>query len=197
MEDHILDAIDEHIRVMECLRDLSEDIGRVARATVETHRSGGKVLLFGNGGSSCDAQHIAAEMLGVVEDKGSKRGLLAVSLADNTALLTAIGNDLGYEDVFARQVEGLVQAQDMVIGLSTSGNSPNVVKGVSAAKRLGAKTVAMMGRGGALAELADIAIRVPSNSVPRIQEAHITLGHIICEMAQRLLTKEYMTRFTS
>ena len=197
MEDHILDAIDEHIRVMECLRDLSEDIGRVARATVETHRSGGKVLLFGNGGSSFDAQHIAAEMLGVVEDKGSKRGLLAVSLADNTALLTAIGNDLGYEDVFARQVEGLVQAQDMVIGLSTSGNSPNVVKGVSAAKRLGAKTVAMMGRGGALAELADIAIRVPSNSVPRIQEAHITLGHIICEMAQRLLTKEYMTRFTS
>ncbi len=193
----INEAIDEHIRVMECLRDLSEDIGRVAQATVETHRSGGKVVLFGNGGSSCDAQHIAAEMLGVREDKGSNRGLLAISLADNTALLTAIGNDLGYQDVFARQVEALVQEQDLVIGLSTSGNSPNVVKGVSAAKRLGAKTVAMMGRGGALAEIADIAIQIPSDSVPRIQEAHITLGHIICEMAQRLLTKEYMTRFTS
>ena len=102
-----------------------------------------------------------------------------------------------FQDVFARQVEGLVQSQDLVIGLSTSGDSPNVVKGVSAAKALGAKTVAMTGRGGALAEIADIAIQVPSNSVARIQEAHITLGHIICEMAQRLLTKEYMTRFTS
>ena len=192
-----LEAIDEHIRVMECLRDLSEDVGQVASATVETHRSGGKVVLFGNGGSSCDAQHIAAEMLGVRENKGSNRGLLAMALADNTALLTAIGNDLGYEDVFARQVEALVQEKDVVIGLSTSGNSQNVVKGVSAAKRLGARTVALIGRGGALAEIADMAIQVPSDSVPRIQEAHITLGHIICEMAQRMLTGEYMTRFTS
>ena len=193
----INEAIDEHIQVMECLKDLWEDIGRVAEATVETHKSGGKVVLFGNGGSSCDAQHIAAEMLGVTEGKDNKRGLLAISLADNTALLTAIGNDLGYQDVFARQVQGLVQAQDLVIGLSTSGNSPNVVQGVSAAKSLGARTVAMMGRGGALAEIADIAIQVPSDSVPRIQEAHITLGHIICEMAQRMLTQEYVTRFTS
>ncbi len=120
-----------------------------------------------------------------------------MSLADNTALLTAIGNDLGYQDVFARQVEALVSGKDMVIGLSTSGDSPNVVKGVSAAKGQGARTVAMLGRTGALAEIADIAIRVPSDSVPRIQEAHITLGHIICEMAQRMLTKEYITRFTS
>lgn len=196
MENPFLEAIDEHIKVMECLRDLSEYIGEVAWATVDTHRSGGKVVLFGNGGSSCDAQHIAAEMPGVREDQSSKRGLLAISLADNTALLTAIGNDLGYEDVFARQVETLVQEKDMVIGLSTSGNSPNVVKGVSAAKGLDARTVAMMGRGGALAEIADIAIQVPSDSVPRIQEAHITIGHILCELAQRMLTKEYMTRFT-
>ena len=197
METTFNDAIDEHIKVMECLRDLSGDIGRVASATVETHRSGGKVVLFGNGGSSCDAQHIAAEMLGVMENKGSKRGLLAISLSDNTALLTAIGNDLGYQDVFARQVEALVHEKDMVIGLSTSGNSQNVVEGISVAKGLGARTVAMTGRGGALAEIADIAIRVPSDNVPRIQEAHITLGHIICEVAQRLLTREYMTRFTS
>lgn len=197
MDNPFLEAIDEHIQVMECVRNLSEVIGQVAQATVDTHRSGGKVVLFGNGGSSCDAQHIAAEMLGVREDKSSNRGLLGISLADNTALLTAIGNDLEFQDVFARQVEGLVRSQDLVIGLSTSGNSPNVVKGVSAAKALGAKTVAMTGRGGALAEIADIAIQVPSNSVARIQEAHITLGHIICEMAQRLLTKEYMTRFTS
>ena len=197
MENPFLEAIDEHIRVMETLRDLSGHIEQVAEAAVETHKSDGKVVLFGNGGSSCDAQHIAAEMLGVMEDQSSKKGLLAISLADNTALLTAIGNDLGYEDVFARQVEALVQEKDMVIGLSTSGNSSNVVKGVSAAKGLGARTVALIGRGGALAEIADIAVQVPSDSVPRIQEAHITLGHIICELAQRMLTKEYMTRFTS
>ena len=197
METPFHEAIDEHIQVMERLRDLSGDISRVASAAVETHRAGGKVVLFGNGGSSCDAQHIAAEMLGVREDQSSKRGLLAISLADNTALFTAISNDLGYQDVFARQVEALVQEKDMVIGLSTSGNSPNVVKGISAAQGLGARTVAMMGRGGTLAEIADIAIQVPSDSVPRIQEAHITLGHIICEMAQRMLTQEYMTRFTA
>ncbi len=197
METPFLEAIDEHIQVMESLRDLSGDISRVASVAVETHRAGGKVVLFGNGGSSCDAQHIAAEMLGVREDQSSKRGLPAISLADNTALFTAISNDLGYQDVFARQVEALVQEKDMVIGLSTSGNSPNVVKGVSAANELGSRTVAMMGRCGALAEIADIAIQVPSDSVPRIQEAHITLGHIICEMAQRMLTQEYMTRFTA
>ena len=197
MENTFHEAIDEHIKVMECLRDLTEDIEQVASATVETHRSGGKVVLFGNGGSSCDAQHIAAEMLGVREDQNSKRGLLAMSLTDNTALLTAISNDLGYQDVFARQVEALVQERDLVIGFSTSGNSPNVVKGISTAKGLGARTVALIGRGRELSTIADIAIRVPSDSVPRIQEAHITLGHIICEIAQRMLTKEYITRFTS
>ena len=197
METSFFEAIDEHVKVIECLRPLSGDIGQIASAIVETHRFGGKLVLFGNGGSSCDAQHIAAEMLGVRENKGSKRGLLAISLTDNTALFTAISNDLGYSDVFARQVDALVQEKDMVIGLSTSGNSPNVVNGVSAAKVLGARTVAMIGRGGALAEIADIAIQVPSDSVPRIQEAHVTLGHIICELAQRLLTREYMTRFTS
>ncbi len=197
METHFLEAINEHIKDMECLRDLSGDIERVASAAVETHRAGGKVVLFGNGGSSCDAQHIAAEMLGVREDQSSNRGLLAISLADNTALLTAIGNDLGYQDVFARQVEALVQERDLVIGFSTSGNSPNVVKGLSVAKRLGARTVALIGRGGALSKTADIAIQVPSDSVPRIQEAHITLGHIICEIAQRMLTTEYITRFAS
>lgn len=191
------EAIGEHIKIMECLKDLSGEIEQVASVTVETHRSGGKVVLFGNGGSSCDAQHIAAEMLGVKEDQNSKRGLLAISLADNTALLTAIGNDLGYQDVFARQVEALVQERDLVIGFSTSGNSPNVVNGLSAAKEFGARTVAMIGRDGELSKIADIAIRVPSDSVPRIQEAHITLGHIICEIAQRMLTKEYITRFAS
>jgi D-sedoheptulose 7-phosphate isomerase len=197
MGNTVLDAIAEHIKVVQALRCLSSDIEEVALSAVETYRSGAKVVLFGNGGSSCDAQHIAAEMLGVVEDQSTKRGLLAVSLADNTALITAIGNDLGYADVFSRQVEAIVQEKDLVIGLSTSGNSPNVVKGIATAKNLGAKTVVLIGRRGALAEIAEVAIHVPSNSVPRIQEAHMIIGHIICEMAQRMLSNEYVTRFKS
>ncbi len=197
MEDTILRAIGDHISVMERLRELSGRITQFASAVTDTLRDGGKVVLFGNGGSSCDAQHIAAEMLGITAGGDSKRGLHAISLADNTALLTAVGNDLGFGEVFSRQVEAIVQKGDLVIGLSTSGSSPNVIKALSAAKRLGARTVALTGEGGELARMADIAIAVPSDSVPRIQEAHITIGHIVCEVAQRAMTKEYLTRFSS
>jgi D-sedoheptulose 7-phosphate isomerase len=196
MEDTVLRAIGEHIAVMERLKELSEDIMRFASAVNDVLKDSGKVVLFGNGGSACDAQHIAAEMLGITAGRDSKRGLLAISLADNTALLTAVGNDLGYEEVFSRQVEAIVQKRDLVIGISTSGSSPNVINGLSAAKRLGAKTVALTGEGGDLAKMADIAIPVPSDSVPRIQEAHITIGHIVCEVAQRAMRKEYLTRFS-
>lgn len=197
MEDPVIRAVGEHIAVMERLRELSERITQVAFAVNDALKDGGKVVLFGNGGSSCDAQHIAAEMLGITAGRDSKRGLLAISLADNTALLTAVGNDLGYDEVFSRQVEAIVQKRDLVIGISTSGNSPNVINGLSAAKRLGAKTVALTGEGGDLAKMADIAIPVPSDSVPRIQEAHITIGHIVCEVAQRAVTNEYVTRFSA
>lgn len=196
MEDTILRAIGDHITVMERVRELSGSIAKVASAVTDVLKDGGKVVLFGNGGSSCDAQHIAAEMLGITAGQGSKKGILAVALTDNTALLTAVGNDLGYEEVFSRQVEAIVQKRDLVIGISTSGNSPNVINGLSAAKRLGAKTVALAGEGGDLTKIADIAIAVPSDSVPRIQEAHITIGHIVCEVAQRAMTKEYLTRFS-
>jgi D-sedoheptulose 7-phosphate isomerase len=196
MEDIILRAIGDHITVMERLRELSERITQFASAVTDALKDGGKVVLFGNGGSSCDAQHIAAEMLGITAGHDSKRGLLAIALTDNTALLTAVGNDLGFEEVFSRQVEAIVQKRDLVIGISTSGSSPNVINGLSAAKRLGAKTVALTGKGGDMAKMADIAIPVPSDSVPRIQEAHITIGHIVCEVAQRAMTTEYLTRFS-
>jgi len=197
MEDTFFEAINEHITIMEGLKDLSDCILEVAAAVIDTFNQDGKVVLFGNGGSACDAQHIAAEMLGVTAGQDSQRGLLAMALADNTALLTAIGNDLGYEEVFSRQVQALVRESDLVIGFSTSGNSPNIIKGLEAAKRLGAKTVALTGEGGRLAALADMAVQVPSNSVPRIQEAHITIGHLVCELAQRAMTQSYMTRFTA
>ena len=196
MEDTIIQAIGDHINVMESIKDSAKPIWEAATAVTDTLKRGGKVLLFGNGGSSCDAQHIAAEMLGITEGPDTTSGLLAIALSDNTALLTAVSNDLGYEEVFSRQIEALIRKGDLAIGLSTSGNSPNIINGLTAAKRLGARTVALSGQGGRLSEIADIVIEVPSDSVPRVQEAHITIGHIICEVAQRITTAEYKTRFT-
>jgi D-sedoheptulose 7-phosphate isomerase len=116
-------------------------------------------------------------------------------LTENTALLTAISNDVGYPTAFRRQVEAIVRSDDLVIGLSTSGRSPNVIEAIRAAKQIGARTVALLGEQGALAAIADIAICIPSTSVPRIQEAHMVIGHLICEMAQRTTTGVYQTRF--
>lgn len=120
---------------------------------------------------------------------------MALVLTENTALFTAISNDVGYPAAFQRQVEAMVRSNDLVIGLSTSGRSPNVIEAVRAARQIGAKTVALLGEQGELADIADIAIRIPSTSVPRIQEAHMFIGHLICEMAQRMTTGEYQTRF--
>ena len=123
--------------------------------------------------------------------------MLALVLTENTALFTAISNDVGYAAAFRRQVEAMVRSEDLVIGLSTSGRSSNVIEAIHAARQLGAKTVAFLGESGPLADIADIAICIPSTSVPRIQEAHMLIGHLICEMAQRMTTGEYQTRFTA
>src|SRR6266568_2952971 len=144
-----------------------------------------------------DAQHIAAEMQGIRAHPGTSQGLLALVLTDNIALITAISNDVGYPATFRRQVEAIVRGNDLVIGLSTSGRSPNVVEGLRAATQIGARTVALLGAHGPLADLADIAICVPSTSVPRIQEAHMLIGHLICELAQRMTTGDYQTRFAA
>jgi len=152
------------------------------------YRAGGKVVLCGNGGSAADAQHIAAELVGrfLLE----RRALPALALTTNTSSLTAIANDKNYEDVFRRQVEALVDGKDVVIGISTSGNSANVIKAMEEAKKKGARTIALTGRGGSkLAEAADLTITVPSDSTPRIQEAHITIGHIICELVEKEISE--------
>ncbi len=164
---------------------------------VETLRRQGKVVLFGNGGNASDAQHIAAEMQGIRAHQGTNQGLLAHVLTDNTALVTAISNDVGYQEALRRQVDAIVRGEDLVMGLSTSGRSQNVIAGTLAAKQRGARTVAFLGESGQLADVADIAIKVPSQSVPRIQEAHLLIGHIMCELAQRITTGEYQTRFAS
>ena len=153
---------------------------------VATYKVGGKVVLFGNGGSATDAQHLAGELVGrfMLE----RQALPAIALTTNTSILTAVGNDYGYETVFSRQVEALVNEKDVVIGISTSGNSPNVIEAMKTAKMKGAKTIGLTGgNGGKLVEVADLVLIVPSDSTPRIQEAHITIGHIVCELVEREL----------
>jgi D-sedoheptulose 7-phosphate isomerase len=193
----ITEALDEHCAVIQQLTAMSSRILQIASELVATLQRQGKVVLCGNGGSASDAQHIAAEMQGIRAHPGTPQGLLALVLTENTALFTAISNDVGYPSAFQRQVEAMVRSDDLVIGLSTSGRSPNVIEAIRAAKQIGARTVALLGEQGELADIADIAIRIPSTSVPRIQEAHMVVGHLICEMAQRMTTGEYQTRFTA
>jgi D-sedoheptulose 7-phosphate isomerase len=158
----------------------------VARAMISALRAGGKVILFGNGGSAQDAGHLAAELMG--RFAFDRPGLAAISLPDATAAITAIGNDYSYDEVFARQVVAAGRPGDVVIGLTTSGNSPNVVRALEAAGQAGMTTVTLTGaRGGKVADVAQICIRVPSDDTGRIQEACLHLGHTICEMVEAAL----------
>jgi len=180
------ELIKESINVKEELRkQVSElrKIEKVSSAIVEALKNGHKVVLFGNGGSAADAQHIACELAG--RFKKERRGLPAIALTTNTSALTAIANDYSYDEIFSRQVEGIVNEGDIAIGISTSGNSVNVIKGAQAAKKRGALTVGFTGAtGGELSKVVDICIKVPSNDTPRIQEVHITIGHIICQLVE-------------
>jgi D-sedoheptulose 7-phosphate isomerase len=155
-----------------------------AMAVVETLRTGGKVLVFGNGGSATDAQHFAAELVGRFTRE--RRGLAAIALAADSAIVTALANDYGYERVFARQVEALGREGDVAIGISTSGTSANVLAGLAAAEAAGMVTVGMTGRdGGTIATAVDIHVNVASTSTARVQEVHRTLLHAMCELIER------------
>ena len=145
-----------------------------------------KVLLMGNGGSAADAQHIAGELVG--RFKKERKAIPAISLSTDTSILTAIGNDYGFEKVFERQIEALGNKGDVVIGISTSGNSENVYRAMKLAKKMGLTTIGLLGNdGGKIKNLSDIALVVPSKNTPRIQETHITIGHIICEGVERII----------
>jgi D-sedoheptulose 7-phosphate isomerase len=158
----------------------------VARLMINSFRSGGKVIFFGNGGSAQDAGHLAAELMG--RFAFDRAGLAAISLPDATAAMTAIGNDYSYDEVFARQVLAAGRPGDVVVGLSTSGDSLNVVRALKAAGQARMTTVALTGaRGGKVASLAEVCIRVPSNNTGRVQEACLHLGHTICEMVEAAL----------
>lgn len=185
MEQFIIEQLEESIEVKRLVREsLVSKIAQAAGLIIEAYRKGGKLLLFGNGGSAADAQHIAAELIGRFERE--RRPLPAIALPADTSSVTAIANDYGYEFTFARQVEALAQEGDVVIGISTSGDSPNVLEAVKAAQEKGIKTIGLSGRGGGkLRELAELCITVPSDSIPRIQETHITIGHIVCSLIDR------------
>ncbi len=166
----------------------SELIGRIAQFAEKSAaalHAGGKLVFFGNGGSAADALHVAAEL--VVRLQTERPGLAALALTTNPSVLTAAGNDYGCEFIFSRQIEALVSKQDVLVALTTSGNSPNVMRGVEAGRARGAYVVAFTGEtGGQLAGKVDLLLNVPSNDAQRIQECHITIGHIACSLVERL-----------
>lgn len=186
MRDTIEAGIREAQRVQqELLRD-SERLAQMARIVVDCIRGGGKVVFFGNGGSAADAQHLAAELSG--RFYLDRPALPAISLSTNTSAITAIANDFGFEHVFARQLPGVGARGDIAVAISTSGNSPNVIEAIRLAHSIGMVTFAWTGRGGGeVAKLADYALRIDSEESPRIQEAHILAGHMLCELVEREL----------
>jgi len=187
MREDIVKRIEENISAKKSILNdahLIDTIERAATVVVNAIKNGNKIIFCGNGGSAADSQHLAAELIG--KFYFNRRSLPAVSLTVNTSIITAIGNDFGFDKIFARQLEGIGKAGDVLIGLSTSGNSENVVEAFRLAKELGISTIAFTGEGGGiLRNLADILINVPSSDTPRIQEAHIMVGHIICELVEK------------
>jgi len=164
---------------------LVDRILEFAQRCAASLRAGGKIVFFGNGGSASDALHLAAEL--VVKLRDHRRGLASLALTANPSVLTAAGNDYGFEQIFARQIESLVSAQDVLVALSTSGNSGNILRGVDAGRERRAFVVACTGEtGGALANKVDLLLNVPSRDPQRIQEAHITIGHIACSLIEQL-----------
>ncbi len=167
-------------------KEIIADIEKTIEICIDTFRNKGKVLLCGNGGSAADAQHIAAELSGRFNI--DREPLFAEALHVNSSFVTAVANDYGYDQIFSRMVKAAGRAGDVLIGISTSGNSPNVVNALREANTLGMKTVAFTGEsGGKLAEISDICIKVPSSDTARIQEAHIMIGHILCEAVEEEL----------
>jgi len=183
--DHARKEIDESREVARLSQELLSKICSLSERTVGAIKNGHCVFFCGNGGSAADAQHLAAEFVG--RFRVERRPLPSMALTTNTSLLTAIANDYGYEQVFSRQVQAFAKPNDILFGISTSGNSPNVVRAMQEARLLGVYTVGLTGKsGGKLKECADALLNVPSDQTPRIQEAHMLLTHIYCDLVERL-----------
>lgn len=189
MKEKIIADLMEHSNIVTDViynNEIINKVEKVTRKIIECYRRGGKIVIFGNGGSASDAQHIVGEL--VNKFKIDRPMLNAIALNVNTTVITAIANDISYDEIFSKQIEHLVDYKDIVIGLSTSGNSMNVIKGLIMAKNRGVFTIGFTGKtGGKLNEIVDISLNVPSTNTQRIQEMHITLGHIICEIVEHEL----------
>jgi D-sedoheptulose 7-phosphate isomerase len=184
------DAINEHLSVIEALRSEESVIERIATEMTRTVLSGDKILWCGNGGSAADAQHLAAELIG--RFKRERPGIPSIALTTDTSILTAVGNDYGYDQVFSRQVEALCHSRDLLVGITTSGNSRNICAALETAHELGAFTVAFTGEtGGTAAQIADLTLRIPSKDTARIQEAHILCGHILCDWIEACFLEQH------
>jgi D-sedoheptulose 7-phosphate isomerase len=182
-------TLEDHLSVVRDLASSLPLLEEVARQMHASLQSGGKVLWFGNGGSAADSQHLAAELVG--RFRRDRRGMASIALTTDSSALTSIGNDYGFECIFARQIEALCAPGDVAVGISTSGNSPNVCSGLVKARELGAYTFAMTGEnGGKLIHLADACLRITSNEAARIQEAHILAGHMLCDALEEALCRD-------
>ena len=180
-------AVAEHLDIVKALNDQLRVLDQIASEMVLAVRMGGKILWCGNGGSAADAQHLNGQL--VVRFRHDRAGIPSIALSTDTSILTAASNNYGYEHIFQRQVETLARKGDVVVAISTSGNSRNVFLALEAARKIGAVSVAFTGKGGGLiAKAADFLFEVPSSDTPRIQEAHILAGHILCEILEQELT---------
>ena len=180
-------AVEEHVFLVKRFFDQQGDkLGEAADLLVRAFQSGHRVFFFGNGGSAADAQHLAAEFVGRFQH--DRPGLPAIALTTDTSALTAIGNDYGYESVFARQIEALGQKEDVAVAISTSGRSPNIREGILAARNRGLTTIGLLGGdGGTAKEMVDLALVVDGRKTARVQEVHILVGHLLCEAVETAL----------
>jgi D-sedoheptulose 7-phosphate isomerase len=182
-------SIDKHAETLETLRHSCQVIDDIALMFITSLKNNGKIIFMGNGGSAADSQHLAAELIG--RFKKNRASLPAIALSTNTSTITAIGNDFGFEQIFSRQVEALASDLDILVGISTSGNSNNVINAIKTAKQSNVKTVGFLGHGGGkLKKLVDTSLIINSFDTPRIQEMHLLSGHIICEIVEQYFTEK-------
>ena len=185
INDSLKESSEIKIKVLESCYD---DIMKASDIVLDVIRNGNKMMLCGNGGSAADSQHLATEFMIRLSHDIQRKAIPAIALSTDSSNLTAGGNDIGFENIFARNIEGIGKEGDVLIGISTSGNSKNIIKAVQTAKSMGIKTICLLGSGGGkLKDECDLPIIVPSDNVQRIQESHITIGHILCEITEREL----------
>ncbi len=188
LSDIIRKRVDEHAAAASAIASSSSVIADIAERIAKSFQAGGTLILCGNGGSAADAEHVAGEFVG--RYKLERKPWPAIALTANAPIVTAIGNDYGFEQVFARQVQAFAKRGDVVVGISTSGNSKNVLNAIGEARKRGCVTVGVTSRsGGALADMTDVCFRADSDDTPRVQEAHILMWHIVCELVELELTK--------